>query len=48
MYLGDNPLYAKEAHKKQGMLFGLYRDSVDTQNRPAAARAAPPGVPFAH
>jgi hypothetical protein len=39
-YLGYNPLYAKEAYKKQGMLFGLFRDSVDTGNRPVPARAA--------
>jgi radical SAM superfamily enzyme YgiQ (UPF0313 family) len=31
-YLGYNPLYAKEAYKKQGMLFGLFRDSVNTRN----------------
>jgi radical SAM superfamily enzyme YgiQ (UPF0313 family) len=46
VYLGYNPLYAKEAYKKQGMLFGLFRDSVDTRNRPAGARTA--GAPFAH
>jgi len=29
VYLRYNPLYAKETFKKQGMLFGLSRDSVD-------------------
>ena len=28
VYLGYNPLYAKETFKKQGMLFGLARDSI--------------------
>ncbi len=28
VYLAYNPLYAREAYKKQGMLFGLSRDSV--------------------
>jgi hypothetical protein len=28
VYLGDNPFYAKETLKKQGMLFGLFSDSV--------------------
>ncbi len=32
VYLQYNPLYAKEAYKKQGMLFGLFRDSIDTHN----------------
>ncbi len=32
VYLTYNPIYAKEAYKKQGMLFGLFRDSVDTRN----------------
>jgi hypothetical protein len=32
IYLSYNPIYAKEAYKKQGMLFGLFRDSVDTSN----------------
>jgi len=31
VYLAYNPLYAKEAYKKQGMLFGLSRDSIDTR-----------------
>ncbi len=29
IYLQYNPLYAREARKKQGMLFGLDRDPVD-------------------
>ena len=28
VYLQYNPLYAKETFKKQGMLFGLFRDSI--------------------
>ena len=32
VYLQYNSLYAKEAYKKQGMLFGLFRDSIDTHN----------------
>ncbi len=32
VYLFYNPIYAKEAYKKQGMLFGLFRDSIDTRN----------------
>ena len=28
LYLTYNPLYAREAYKKQGMLFGLFRESV--------------------
>jgi radical SAM superfamily enzyme YgiQ (UPF0313 family) len=32
VYLGYNPIYAKETYKKQGMLFGLFRDSIDTSN----------------
>ncbi len=30
IYLGYNPLFAKEVYKKQGMLFGLFRDSIGT------------------
>ena len=52
VYLGYNPLYAKEAYKKQGMLFGLFRDSVDTRNAPVTGRTArarrEQAVPFAH
>jgi radical SAM superfamily enzyme YgiQ (UPF0313 family) len=29
VYLRYNPLYAKETFKKQGMRFGLFRDSID-------------------
>ncbi|MCP4662496.1 MAG: B12-binding domain-containing radical SAM protein [bacterium] len=32
IYLQYNPLYAREAYKKQGMFFGLFRNSVDTRN----------------
>jgi radical SAM superfamily enzyme YgiQ (UPF0313 family) len=32
VYLGYNPLFAKETLKKQGMRFGRFRDSVDTQD----------------
>ncbi len=28
VFLGYNPIYAREAYKKQGMLFGLLRDSI--------------------
>jgi len=49
VYLSYNPIYAKEAYKKQGMLFGLFRDSIDTSNisplrklRPADERPAHP------
>lgn len=31
VFLGYNPIYAREAYKKQGMLFGLFRDSVGTR-----------------
>jgi radical SAM superfamily enzyme YgiQ (UPF0313 family) len=30
VYLQYNPVYAREAYRKQGMLFGLFRESVDT------------------
>ena len=33
VYLQYNPIYAKEAYKKQGMFFGLFRDSIDTRQR---------------
>jgi radical SAM superfamily enzyme YgiQ (UPF0313 family) len=38
VYLGYNPLYAKETFKKQGMLFGLFRDSVDARNAPVTTK----------
>ncbi len=41
IYLRYNPLYAGEAYRKQGMLFGLFRDSVATRP-PSGAGAAPP------
>ncbi len=41
VYLAYNPLYAKETFKKQGMLFGLSRDSIDP--RGAGPVPAPPG-----
>lgn len=28
VFLGYNPIYAREAYKKQGMLFGLFRESI--------------------
>lgn len=31
LYLAYNPLYAKETLKKQGMFFGLLRDSIDAR-----------------
>ncbi len=31
VFLGYNPIYAKEAYKKQGMLFGLFRESIGTR-----------------
>ncbi len=31
VFLGYNPIYAKEAYKKQGMLFGLFRESIRTR-----------------
>ncbi len=31
VFLGYNPIYAREAYKKQGMLFGLFRDSIATR-----------------
>ncbi len=31
IFLGYNPIYAREAYKKQGMLFGLSRDSISTR-----------------
>jgi radical SAM superfamily enzyme YgiQ (UPF0313 family) len=38
VYLQYNPIYAKEAYKKQGMLFGLFRDSIDTRPRTPPSR----------
>ncbi len=45
-YAAYNPLYAREAHRKQGMLFGLYREigdaggaGVEAADRPQAAGA---------
>jgi hypothetical protein len=38
VYLGYNPLYAREAYTKQGMLFGLFR-------RHQPGRALPEGAP---
>ncbi len=35
LYLAYNPLYAKESYKKQGMLFGMSRQSADSL-RPSA------------
>ncbi|HSH74606.1 MAG TPA: radical SAM protein [Longimicrobiales bacterium] len=32
-YLSYNPIFAKEVFKKQSMLFGLYRDSIGSDNR---------------
>ncbi len=40
VYLKYNPLYGREALRKQGMLFGLFRSSVDT--RASAERGADP------
>ncbi|MCO6455176.1 MAG: B12-binding domain-containing radical SAM protein [Pirellulaceae bacterium] len=39
LYLAYNPLYARESYKKQGMLFGLSRQSPPAQ--PPARSAAP-------
>jgi radical SAM superfamily enzyme YgiQ (UPF0313 family) len=48
VYLQYNPLYAKEAYKKQGMLFGLFRKSQTGHQReqsdtdtPASGQLAP-------
>jgi hypothetical protein len=44
LYLTYNPLYAKEAYKKQGMLFGLFRTPIAARwsgGRPTS----PAGVP---
>ena len=32
VFLGYNPIYAREAYKKQGMLFGLFRESIGTRS----------------
>jgi hypothetical protein len=34
VYLGYNPIYSKEAYKKQGMLFGLFRQQQPGRDRP--------------
>lgn len=39
LYLAYNPLYAKETYKKQGMLFGLFRNPL---RKKAAPRAGSP------
>lgn len=36
VYLGYNPLFAKEVFKKQGMLFGLFRKDPDRRPSPVA------------
>ena len=41
VYLFYNPIYAKEAYKKQGMLFGLFRDSIDTRNISPLRKVSP-------
>ena len=43
VYLQYNPIYAKEAYKKQGMLFGLFRDSIDTRARGPLSHLAADG-----
>jgi radical SAM superfamily enzyme YgiQ (UPF0313 family) len=40
LYLAYNPLYAKETFKKQGLLFGLSRQSVDPRRPGPLAQAA--------
>lgn len=40
VFLRYNPLYAREAYRKQGMLFGLFRDSVAPRGRPGNRGAA--------
>jgi hypothetical protein len=44
VYLAYNPLYAKETLKKQGMLFGLFRNSIDTRNLSPVRRTAGSGA----
>jgi hypothetical protein len=41
VYLTYNPLYAKETFKKQGMMFGLFRDSIHPEKPGPLPRAAP-------
>lgn len=40
VYLSYNPIYGKEAYKKQGMLFGLFRDGIRTREPKTSAGAA--------
>ncbi len=40
VYWGYNPIYGKEAYKKQGMLFGLFRKGVNPQAEPRDAIAS--------
>ena len=47
VYLKYNPIYGRETFRKQGMLFGLSRKSIDTQTPgPLAGSVEQPAEPW--